>query len=254
MKLCGQRILQTNKSENQTASIIGSKIRWFAVVAGCFAAIAGSFRFGYASACVPSFMVMGAIIQGRFPRFGRVLICAGAIALSYWVFVVDVFLLIETGPTHHLGQFGLTLASVLLVAFCDVAIVIEEVKIRRAQIEQKAEIVPLSKNIRWLAGATGCVTGLIFFFDWGIGFVSIFLIVGALSAGRFPQSGKELTWFGAGVVSLSILPLSMWFLFHAFDGSDPWVTAGSVASVLFIVLCDSALLMETISWKRTRMR
>ena len=246
--------MQTNKSENQTASVINSKIRWFAVVTGCFAAIAGYFRFSYASACVPSFMIMGAIIQGRFPRCGRVLICAGAIALSYWVFVVDVSLLIETGPTHHLGQFGLTLASVLLVALCDCAIAIEEIKIRRADNGKKSDVVPFSKNIRWLAGGTVIVTVSIFLMDYGLGFLSSFLIVGALIAGRFPQSGKELTRFGAGVVSLSILPLSMRFLFHALDGTDPWVTAGSAASVLFIILCDAALLMEAISRKRTRVR
>jgi hypothetical protein len=199
-------------------------------------------------------MIVGTIIQRRFPRSGRVLVSAGAIALSYWALVACALVLDGTISRDRPVEVGLTLASVLLVAFCDVAIVIEEVKIRRVQIEQKAEIVPLSKNIRWLAGATGCVTGLIFFFDWGIGFVSVFLIVGALLAGRFPQSGKELTWFGAGVVSLSILPLSGWFLFHAFDGTGPWVTAGSAASVLFIVLCDAALMVEVISRKRSRSR
>jgi hypothetical protein len=119
---------------------------------------------------------------------------------------------------------------------------------------KKPEVVPLSKNIRWLVGGTGIITGAIFIKDYGLGFLSAFLIIGALLAGRFPRSGKELAWFGAGVVSLSILPLSTWFLFHAFDGTDPWVTAGSAASVLFIVLCDAALLMEVISRKRTRMR
>lgn len=254
VELCGRRILQTNKPENQTPSVIASKIRWFAVVTGCFAAIAGYFRFGYANACVPGFIIMGAIIQGRFPRFGRVLICAGAIALSYWVFVVDVFLLIETNPTRHLGQFSLTLASVLLVALCDYAIAIEEIKIRRAHNRKKPDVVPFSKNIRWFAGATGIITGSIFLMDYGLGFLSFFLIVGALIAGRFPQSGKELTWFGAGVVSLSILPLSAWYLFHALDGTDPWVIAGSAASVLLIVLCDVALLMEAIRRKPPRVR
>jgi hypothetical protein len=199
-------------------------------------------------------MIVGAIIQRRFPRPGRVLISAGAIAMSYWVLVAGVLVLNETISTDRLVEVSLTSALVLLVALCDVAIVIEEVKIRRVQIEQKAKIVPLSKNIRWLAGVTGCLTALIFFFDWGIGFVSVFLIVGALLAGRFPRSGKELTWFGAGVVSLSILPLSMWFLFHALDGTDPWVTVGSAGSVLFIVLCDAALLMEAIMRKRSRVR
>jgi hypothetical protein len=119
---------------------------------------------------------------------------------------------------------------------------------------KKPDVVPFSKNIRWLAGGTGIITGSVFLMDYGLGFLSVFLILGGLIAGRFPQSGKELTWFGAGVVSLSILPLSMWFLFHALDGTDPWITGGSAASVLCIVLCDAALLIEAISRKRTRMR
>jgi hypothetical protein len=158
--------LQTNQSENRTSGIIDSNIRWFVVVTGCFAAIAGSLRFSPAFTCVPSFMILGALIQRRFPRPGRVLVSAGAIALSYWVLVVGVLMLNGTISRDRLLEFGLTLASVLLVALCDVAIVVQEIKIRRVQVKQKAEIVPLSKNIRWLAGVTGCVTGLIFFFDW----------------------------------------------------------------------------------------
>jgi hypothetical protein len=119
---------------------------------------------------------------------------------------------------------------------------------------KKRDVIPFSKNIRWLAGGTGFITGSIFLMDYGLGFLSAFLVVGALIAGRLPQSGKALTWFGAAVVSLSILPLSTWYLFHALDGTNPWVVVGSAVSLLFIVLCDAALLMEAISRKRTRMR
>ena len=119
---------------------------------------------------------------------------------------------------------------------------------------KKPDAVPLTKNMRWLAGGTGILTGAIFVMDYGLGLLSAFLIVGALTAGHFPRSGKALTWFGASVLSLSILPLSMRFLFHALDGTDPWVTAGSAASILFIVLCDTALVMEAISRKRTAVR
>lgn len=115
----------------------------------------------------------------------------------------------------------------------------------------KPDVLPLSKNVRWLVGATGLITGAIFIMDFGLGFLSAFLILGALLAGRFPRSGKELTWFGAGLVSLSILPLSLWLLFHAFVGTNLWLTAGSAVSVLLIVLSDRALLMEAISKKHT---
>ena len=64
----------------------------------------------------------------------------------------------------------------------------------------KPEATPLSKNMRWLVGATGLVTGAIFMMDYGVGLLGIFLIVGALTAGSFPRVGKALTWFGAIVV------------------------------------------------------
>jgi hypothetical protein len=245
--------LKVNQSENLATGILDSKLRWFVVATGCFAAIAGSFRFGLASACVPSFMIVGAIVQRRFPHPGRVLVSAGAIALSYWV-VTAAFMPIETGPVnHHPDEFALALASALLVALCDLAIVFEEAKIRRVQTKQKTEAAPLSRQIRWLAGATGFVTGLTFFFVYGLGFLSIFLIVGALVGGRFPRSGKELTWFGAGVVSVCLLPIGVYILLaDRAGGGDPRVIVSMAASVFLIALCDTALLTEIISRKRTR--
>ena len=59
--------------------------------------------------------------------------CAGALWLTFWVFDVGVLMLIEKHPYDHLGMINLlTVVSVLLVTLCDLAIVIEEAKIRRA--------------------------------------------------------------------------------------------------------------------------
>ena len=216
-------------------------------------AIAGSFRFSYAFACIPSFMIVGAIIQGTFPRLGRVLICGGAIVLSYWVFIGEVSLSIETGATYP--QIGLTLASVLILALCDYAIAIEEIKIRGAHKGKKSEVVPFSKNIRWLTGATGCLTAVTVSFAAGLGFaiVPFCLILGAALAGRSPRNGRNLIWFGAGLLSLSGLPLGVWFLVIAFQrGTALSVIVGAAASVLLIVLCDVAIVMEAIKMRRTR--
>jgi hypothetical protein len=92
--------------------------------------------------------------------------------------------------------------------------------------------------LRWLAGITGCVTGIIWVFDFGLGILSLPLFLGAIGG------APGIVWFGAVLVNLSILPLSLWFLLS--DGSDPWFSAASGASALLIIVCDFALLFEAI--------
>jgi hypothetical protein len=112
---------------------VSSKVRWFAVATGCCTAIAGSFALGLGFASVPIFLIVGAIVQPRFPRTGRGLMCAGALWLSFWVFDVGILMLFEGHSGYRIGAVGpITVVSVLLVVLCDLAIVIEEVKIRRA--------------------------------------------------------------------------------------------------------------------------
>jgi hypothetical protein len=123
--------LAFDKSEHPKKLIVSDKIRWLAVATGFFAAIAGSFGFGVGFAIVPSFLILGAIIQPRFPRVGRGLICAGALWLTFWVFDVGVFMVLENRSTDRLGVVALSLVSALLVVLCDLAIVIEELKLRR---------------------------------------------------------------------------------------------------------------------------
>jgi hypothetical protein len=92
--------------------------------------------------------------------------------------------------------------------------------------------------LRWLAAITGAVTGIIWLFDFGLGILSLPLFLGAIGG------APGVIWFGAVLVNVSILPLSLWFLLSA--GSDPWVSAASAASVLLIVVCDFSLLFEAI--------
>ena len=123
--------MQDHKSNGQNAGIIGGRTRWLAVATGLFTGVAGSFGLGLGFATVPIFLIVGAIMQPRFPRSGRGLICAGALWLTFWVFDVGVLMLVERHSGDRLGVVNvLTLASVLLVTLCDSAIVIEEVKMR----------------------------------------------------------------------------------------------------------------------------
>ena len=128
------------ESANLTDKIVSSKVRWFAVATGCFTAVAGAFSFGFGFAIVPSFLIVGALLQPYFPRVGRGLLCAGALWLSFWVFAIGIPLLLEHRSPDRPVVLGLTLTSVLLVAVCDLAIWIEELKMRRVPGTEKANI------------------------------------------------------------------------------------------------------------------
>ena len=233
--------------------IVSSKTRWLAVATGCLAAVVGSLGFTWGFAIVPGFLIVGAIVQPRLPRTGRVLTCAGAVSLSFWVLCFYAFILPESRFANRTGLMALTLVLVLLVALCDVAIVIDEIKLRRTQGGQATEIVSVSNQMRWLAGITGCLTGATFAMVQGLGLLSIFLIAGALVAGRFRRNGRDLIWFGAGIVSLSELPIGVAMLRLSLrGGTDPRVTASMAASVFLIVSCDAALVVAVLKMKHAR--
>ncbi|MBZ5664339.1 MAG: DUF1899 domain-containing protein [Acidobacteriia bacterium] len=123
--------MQDDKSERQATGIVTSRTRWLAVATGFFTVVAGTFAGGL-FLVIPIPLILGAIIQPRFPRAGRGLICAGAVWLTFWVFDVGIFMVLENRSADRLGGVHLiTAALVLLVALCDLAIVIEEVQIRR---------------------------------------------------------------------------------------------------------------------------
>ena len=122
-----------NESQVTTdVTTISSRVRWFAVVTGCLTGIAGSFGLGLGFALIPSILVVGAVIQPRFPRLGRGLICMGALWLSFWVFDIGLLTLLEHRAVGHLGTADLIISgSVVLVALCDLTILMEEIKFRR---------------------------------------------------------------------------------------------------------------------------
>jgi hypothetical protein len=96
------------------------------------AGIALGLSFGFA---LPAgILILGAVIQPRFHRAGRGLICVGALLLSFFVFDVGFFTVVERhAGSGIMAADVVTWLSVALVALCDVAIVIDEVKMRRAE-------------------------------------------------------------------------------------------------------------------------
>jgi len=115
--------------------IVSTKTRWLSVITGCLTSVAGAalgLAFGFALPA--SILIIGAIMQPKFRRAGRGLICAGALLLSAFVFDIGFFMVIERHAGSGLMTADvLTWLSVALVTLCDVAIVIDEVRIRRAE-------------------------------------------------------------------------------------------------------------------------
>jgi len=107
---------------------ISNKTRSLVVATGILTAISGSLRFGGLFLIIPSFMVVGALLQPRFRNLGRGLMLAGALLLSAWVLPYGILILFQ--GIHELGVTVFTISSTLLTVVCDFALVAEEVRIR----------------------------------------------------------------------------------------------------------------------------
>jgi hypothetical protein len=131
--------LRTNAPLDQTTELVSFKVRLLSVATGCFTAIAGSLVFGPAFLIYPIFLVAGAIIQARWRSLGRGLMLSGALLLSAVATFCAAAILegVRTLRRYHdlnvLVVLSVMLVSVLLVCWCDMELVISEVKIRRAQ-------------------------------------------------------------------------------------------------------------------------
>jgi hypothetical protein len=115
--------------------VVSSKTRWLIIVTGCLMAAAGfalGLSLGFAFPALIS--VVGAMVQRKYFRLGRGLICAGAILLSFCVFGVGFLFLTEMNARSGVKIPDIVeVFSVALVAVCDAAIVREEIRIRRAE-------------------------------------------------------------------------------------------------------------------------
>src|ERR1700733_306573 len=230
-------------------SRVSNKTRGLSIATGCVTAVVGCWRLGTGFAIVPAFLVVGAIVQPRFPRVGRVLLSSGALALSLWVILL--LLVPESIVSDYIGFVALKLISVLLVGLCDLTIVTEEIRLRRGQ--HALAVPPVSAAIRWLAFVTGCVTALTGLPVLALAspIISGFMIVGVPVARRFPQHGRDLIRAGAIFVTLWVIPVSTVILDASRSGGrDPRVVAAAAVSLLLVVWCDIALVVEAIRLRR----
>lgn len=128
--------------------ILSSRLRWLAVAAGCISGIAlVSFVVLAAFGILP---IVAAAIQRRTPRVGRMVLYVGAAALTYLVVPFGMIALRDTIKTGFFRldfvAVTLTLAWILsppLVIWCDVALVLEAVRERRARHAAQAAIIEI---------------------------------------------------------------------------------------------------------------
>jgi hypothetical protein len=114
--------------------MISNKTRVLAIVTGCLVSIAALIADGWRYAvAVSGLLVLGAILQPQLRRWGRALMWAGTLWLSFWVLYVGFGMLAERTPGAPVRIFDILEGSAVLLALaCDGAMLTEEIRIWRA--------------------------------------------------------------------------------------------------------------------------
>ena len=127
--------VRLKESEPEAYPIVPKEIRWLAIITGGFVAVAGFFALGPYFLMYCSFLIVGAIAQTRFPRWGRWLMWAGSLILILWALPLGVDTVRMWRAIVSRQVTALILVSVLLVLVCDVALVIEALRARRDRLQ-----------------------------------------------------------------------------------------------------------------------
>ncbi len=140
--------------------LTSAKTRWLVIITGCISGLAGSLSFGPLFSMLPALLISGAVLQRWSPRPGRWLMWFGA----FWLTVdVGVFL----GPPvlrrprsldgNVLVLLALCLLSLVLVGWCDVALIIDSRRSKNASASANREF---PRAADWIVGAVAlCLTG-----------------------------------------------------------------------------------------------
>ena len=159
--------MRINEPLGQTSEVLPSKIRWLAIVAACIAGIAGFFSVGPLLSLIASIQILGAIVQPHSPRLGRWLLWVGTSFLSLYVFVLVAPQVIEGirmvrlyGDRSSYEVFSISLVSVVLIIWCDTALLIDAWRLRCAPRAAKSR---LAHSGDWIVRfAAICLSILVF--------------------------------------------------------------------------------------------
>lgn len=125
--------MQRNELHNDGVRVLPSSLRVSTVLAGCIAGFADFLLFGVVFLCVPTPLILGAVIQPYVPRLGHWVLAIGALLVSAYVGVFlapQTFGVISTLPLYHaprdIGMVLVFVLSIALVAWIDVALVMHQ--------------------------------------------------------------------------------------------------------------------------------
>jgi hypothetical protein len=133
-----------------------TRIRWVAIAAGCVAGVFGiGLTFIFPIFSIP--LIVGAITQPRSTRSGRWLMWVGALLLScfslYFAWSVMVDDLRNSSRYHDsmiLIFLFLAVATVILLSWCDVELVLEAVKLKRIAKTSDQQFSRSAEGLIWL--------------------------------------------------------------------------------------------------------
>jgi hypothetical protein len=113
----------SGRDENITVS---SRTRWIVAATGCVAALIGVPVLSLLAPILSSFLVLGAVLAGRFPRYGRDLMWFGAGITTLWGGTVGTYILhFSFKPGNDKRVMLAVLVSLVLLVWCDVALIKE---------------------------------------------------------------------------------------------------------------------------------
>jgi hypothetical protein len=145
------------------------RLRALVLTAGCVSGIAGVVAYGLYFGMVPAVLVLGAVVQPYSPRPGRLLIAMGALLVTLYVGIfvapVVVSMMIHRTPYEDASRLlllGLYACSVVLVGWCDAALVVNARRIRFTEPLEQLRVFPsVGDWIVWVTAA--CITFCVLF-------------------------------------------------------------------------------------------
>jgi hypothetical protein len=148
--------LSNRELRNYAEHLVAPRTRWVAIAAGFVSGLAGSLAFGPLFAALPLILIFGAVLQRWSPHLGRWLMWLGAFYLT-----VDVAVFLGPGvlsPKQLLAPyydrnlsvfFVLSVVSLALVGWCDVALIIDARKSKGASAPAEYKF---RRTADWLVG------------------------------------------------------------------------------------------------------
>jgi hypothetical protein len=129
--------MEINETKNRTW-IIARKTRWLAIATGSFTAAAACLSITFLLAVVPTLLILGAIVQPRYPRTGLGMMVLSALSVSLWVIPIGALFLSQGFRTlrvyHDFNAIAITslfLVAFFLVVCCDAALIVDFLKLTR---------------------------------------------------------------------------------------------------------------------------